>query len=64
MSSIKSTSRRTFGLAVAGVAFALATAGLSHAEDVRTIKIATAAESSRSPGVRSASSRRVTSPTS
>ncbi|MGO7536331.1 amino acid ABC transporter substrate-binding protein [Rhizobium leguminosarum] len=45
MSSIKSTSRRTFGLAVAGVAFALATAGLSHAEDVRTIKIATAAES-------------------
>ncbi|MDR9779379.1 amino acid ABC transporter substrate-binding protein [Rhizobium redzepovicii] len=45
MSSIKSTSRRTFGLAVAGVALALATAGVSHAEDVRTIKIATAAES-------------------
>ncbi|MGO8656340.1 efflux RND transporter permease subunit, partial [Rhizobium ruizarguesonis] len=42
---IKSTSRRSFGLAVAGVAFALATAGVSHAEDVRTVKIATAAES-------------------
>lgn len=45
MPSFKSTSRRTFGLAVAGVAFALATAGVSHAQDVRTIKIATAAES-------------------
>ena len=45
MSSISSTSRRGFGLAVAGVAFALATAGVSHAEDIRTIKIATAAES-------------------
>jgi L-cystine transport system substrate-binding protein len=45
MPSFKSTSRRTFGLAVAGVAFALATAGVSHAQEVRTIKIATAAES-------------------
>ncbi|RWP22504.1 amino acid ABC transporter substrate-binding protein [Mesorhizobium sp.] len=45
MPSIKSTSRRTFALAVAGVAFALATAGIAHAQDVRTIKIATAAES-------------------
>ncbi|TIL41978.1 amino acid ABC transporter substrate-binding protein [Mesorhizobium sp.] len=45
MPSIKSTSRRTFALAAAGVAFALATAGVSHAQDVRTIKIATAAES-------------------
>jgi L-cystine transport system substrate-binding protein len=45
MPSFRSTSRRTFGLAVAGVAFALATAGVSHAQDVRTIKIATAAES-------------------
>ncbi|MGO8005888.1 amino acid ABC transporter substrate-binding protein, partial [Rhizobium ruizarguesonis] len=45
MSSIKSTSRRSLGLAVAGVDFALATAGVSHAEDVRTVKIATAAES-------------------
>lgn len=45
MPSIKSTFRHTFALAVAGVAFALATAGVSHAQDVRTIKIATAAES-------------------
>lgn len=45
MSSITSTFRRRFGLAVAGVAFAVATAGVSHAQDVRTIKIATAAES-------------------
>jgi L-cystine transport system substrate-binding protein len=45
MPSFRSTSRRTFGLAVAGVAFALATAGVSHAQEVRTIKIATAAES-------------------
>lgn len=46
MSSIRSNSRRRFGLAVAGVAIALATAGASHGQDsVRTIKIATAAES-------------------
>ncbi|TIL73200.1 MAG: amino acid ABC transporter substrate-binding protein [Mesorhizobium sp.] len=45
MPSITSTFRRRFGLAVAGVAFAVATAGVSHAQDVRTIKIATAAES-------------------
>jgi L-cystine transport system substrate-binding protein len=45
MSSIRSTSRRRFGLAVAGVALAFATAGVSHAQDVRAIKIATAAES-------------------
>ncbi|RWO89051.1 amino acid ABC transporter substrate-binding protein [Mesorhizobium sp.] len=45
MPSFKSTSRRTFCLAVAGVAFALASAGIAHAQDVRTIKIATAAES-------------------
>ena len=49
MFSIKSTLRRRFGLAVAGgLAIALATAGTSHAQtsgSVRTIKIATAAES-------------------
>ncbi|MFA1626185.1 amino acid ABC transporter substrate-binding protein [Rhizobium mongolense] len=46
MSSIRSNSRRRFGLAVAGVAIALATAGASYGQDsVRTIKIATAAES-------------------
>jgi L-cystine transport system substrate-binding protein len=49
MSSIKSTLRRRFGLAIAGgLAIALATAGVSHAQtsgSVRTIKIATAAES-------------------
>jgi L-cystine transport system substrate-binding protein len=48
MSSIKSTLRRRFGLAIAGgLAIALATAGVSHAQtsgSVRTIKIATAAE--------------------
>lgn len=46
MSSIRSSSYRRFGLAVAGVTIALATAGVSHGQDsVRTIKIATAAES-------------------
>lgn len=46
MSSIRSSSYRRFGLAVAGVAIALATAGVSYGQDsVRTIKIATAAES-------------------
>ena len=43
MTSMGSISRRGLGLAVAGVAIAFATA--SFAEDVRTIKIATAAES-------------------
>jgi L-cystine transport system substrate-binding protein len=50
MSAIKSTSRRRFGVAVVGgVAIALATAGGSYGQtsgsSVRTIKIATAAES-------------------
>jgi L-cystine transport system substrate-binding protein len=43
MTSMSSISRRGLGLAVAGVAIAFATA--SFAEDVRTIKIATSAES-------------------
>lgn len=46
MSAIGSTSRRHFGLAVVGcVAIALATAGAGYGQTVRTIKIATAAES-------------------
>jgi L-cystine transport system substrate-binding protein len=50
MSTMKSLSRRQFGLAVAGgVAIALSTAGASYAQTsgstVRTIKIATSAES-------------------
>ena len=47
MSSIRSTSRRQFGLAiVGGIAIALAAAGGSYGQaSVRTIKIATAAES-------------------
>ncbi|TCQ20081.1 amino acid ABC transporter substrate-binding protein [Rhizobium sp. PP-CC-3G-465] len=45
MSFLASTSRRTFGLAVAGLTLALATAGLARADDVRTIKVATSAES-------------------
>src|SRR5688500_3372031 len=45
MSSFQSISRRAFGLAVAGVAIAVVTTGAALAQDVRTIKIATAAES-------------------
>ncbi|WFS04028.1 transporter substrate-binding domain-containing protein [Rhizobium tumorigenes] len=46
MSAFHSTFRRQFSLAVAGgIAIALATAGASHADAVRTIKIATSAES-------------------
>src|SRR5882672_1164026 len=50
MSTVRSTLRRRFGLAaVGGVAIALATAGVSYGQTsgspVRTIKIATAAES-------------------
>jgi len=46
MTSSSLLSRRGFGLAVAGISMALATAGASYAQDaVRTIKIATAAES-------------------
>ena len=47
MSAITSISRRHFGLAIAGgMAIAVATTGLSYAQsDVRTIRIATAAES-------------------
>jgi L-cystine transport system substrate-binding protein len=46
MSAIGLTSRRHFGLAVVGcVAIALATAGAGYGQTVRTIKIATAAES-------------------
>jgi L-cystine transport system substrate-binding protein len=46
MSEFKSTSRRQFGLAIlGGLAIALATAGVGYGQDVRTIKIATAAES-------------------
>ncbi|TJW32460.1 MAG: transporter substrate-binding domain-containing protein, partial [Mesorhizobium sp.] len=48
MSSIRSTLRRRFGIAVVGgIAIALATAVGSYGQDttVRTIKIATAAES-------------------
>jgi L-cystine transport system substrate-binding protein len=46
MSAITSTFRRQFSLAVVGgIAIALATAGAGHAQTVRTIKIATSAES-------------------
>jgi L-cystine transport system substrate-binding protein len=46
MSTFTAVSRRRFGLAVAGgLAIALAGAGLGHAQTVRTIKVATAAES-------------------
>ena len=46
MSSIKSSFRRRFSLAVAGsLALALASAGASYGQSVRTIKIATSAES-------------------
>jgi len=46
MSAIKSSFRRRFSLAVVGgVAIALATAGASYGQSIRTIKIATAAES-------------------
>ena len=46
MSAINSTFRRRFGLAFAGgMAIALATVGASYGQTVRTIKIATAAES-------------------
>ncbi|WP_283193384.1 transporter substrate-binding domain-containing protein [Rhizobium sp. AN80A] len=46
MFAIKSTSRRQFGLAIlGGVAIAFAVAGAGNAQEVRTIKIATSAES-------------------
>ncbi|RWA84450.1 transporter substrate-binding domain-containing protein [Mesorhizobium sp.] len=46
MSAITSSFSRRYALAIAGgIAIALATAGISHAETVRTIKIATSAES-------------------
>lgn len=45
MPSIGITSRRAFGVAAAAIAIAVTTAGASHAQSVRTIKIATSAES-------------------
>ncbi|MES0151317.1 transporter substrate-binding domain-containing protein [Mesorhizobium sp. M0012] len=46
MSAIKSSFSRRYALAVAGgIAIALATAGISYGQTVRTIKIATSAES-------------------
>src|SRR6266567_434937 len=46
MSAIKSSSRRRFSLAaLGGVAIALATAGVGYGQTVRTVKIATSAES-------------------
>ncbi|TIT53915.1 MAG: amino acid ABC transporter substrate-binding protein, partial [Mesorhizobium sp.] len=46
MSAITSSFSRRYALAIAGgIAIALATAGVSYGQTVRTIKIATSAES-------------------